>query len=415
MRRDPFELPPPACHGVLCSPPVVRVVKAGAIDAFLIEAWRDLGERALEPNAYLTPMFVMPTLAAAAADNPVSLVLVEHADGMLIGLGIFTSVQLLPLCKLHSLRAYRSRHSYLTGLLIDRTHAAMAVDALFDFASRPGSAWHGIRFDWLCADNALGRLILETAGRRNIPWLESERMRRAVALPDGGDLAALLRRIPPGTMKDLRRRQRRLAESGRGDWRIHCGKDVTDEVVERFLALEHMGWKGDRGSSLRADPRQEELFKAIIAGFRSEDGVFFVELMFNDEVIASSCNLLYCQRAFAFKIGWNPEYARFSPGMLNELCLLERAGEVLGHLEFLESGAAEGAYIDKLWRDRQELVSGVFATTPMGRLIFTLAGWRRRFRQAWQELSQHPGTLLGGRGPSGAIWVRRQRAGEGRV
>ena len=35
-----------------------------AVDDGLIAAWRQLSERALEPNAYLTPMFVLPISAA---------------------------------------------------------------------------------------------------------------------------------------------------------------------------------------------------------------------------------------------------------------------------------------------------------------------------------------------------------------
>jgi hypothetical protein len=252
----------------------VRSIAPDSIDDDLITAWQRLGERALEPNAYLTPMFILPALAHMCSPMPVSLLLIEGAGGELIGIGVFDTRPLLPICRLQALVGFRSKHSFLTGLLVDAEQAAAAVDAFFDFVSRPGTPWHGVRFDWLTADNPFGVLMIDSARRHNIWWSESERMRRAVLLPKGEDAADLISRIPSRRLKELRRCARRLNESGKLDWHIHHGKQVHDAVVERFLSLEHMGWKGDAGSSVRANPDHEQFFTAMIAGFRQNGGLF---------------------------------------------------------------------------------------------------------------------------------------------
>ena len=365
----------------------VRSIGPESIDAQLIAAWQHLGERALAPNAYLTPMFVLPALAHMGSTGPVEILLIEGASGELIGIGVFDTRPLLPLTRLQSLVGFRSKHSYLTGLLVDGEQAVAAVDAFFEFVSRPGTCWHGVRFDWLSAECPFGALLIERARRRNIWWSESERMRRAVLLPKHNDGATLVERIPPRRLKELRRCARRLSDNGRLDWHIHHGENVHDAVIERFLSLEHMGWKGESGSSVRANPEHEQFFTAMIAGFRANGGLFFTELLHDGKVIASSCNLISGNSAFAFKIGWDPDYARYSPGMLNELYLLEQAGELFGHLDLIDSGALEGSFIDRLWFDKRDILSGVFATTRLGKLLFGLAAARRRIRQLGARLS----------------------------
>jgi len=380
MRPDPPETAMPGCLSPPRAAASVRVVAPAELDPGVIAAWRELSTHALEPNAYLTPMFVLPALAHLGSALPVRIFLIESECNELIGVGVFNIKRLLPLFGGQFLVGYRSRHSFLSGLLVDLEQAELAVDAFFAFVSRPATCWHGVRFDWLNTDNRLGHLLLESARRHNIWWSESERMRRAVLLPKGEDARALINRIPGYRLKELRRCLRRLGEKGKLDWHIHSGAALTEAVVERFLALEHMGWKGEAGTSVRANPAHEQFFTAMIAGFRETGGVFFTELLHDGRVIASTCNLLSGNSAFAFKIGWDPAYARFSPGMLNELYLLERANEIFGHLDLIDSGSVEGSFIDKLWFDKRELLSGVFATTRTGKLCFALAAARRRLR-----------------------------------
>jgi CelD/BcsL family acetyltransferase involved in cellulose biosynthesis len=119
----------------------------------------------------------------------------------------------------------------------------------------------------------------------------------------------------------------------------------------------------------------------MIAGFRAAGGVFFTELLLDGQVIASTCNLISGNSAFAFKLGWDPAYAKYAPGLLNELFLLQNVQAKFSHLDFFDSGAVEGSFIDALWCDKRVLVSGVFATSLIGKLIFTSAALRRHLRR----------------------------------
>jgi hypothetical protein len=114
---------------------------------------------------------------------PVTILLIEASSGELIGIGVFNTKPLLPFSSLQSLVGFRSKHSYLTDLLVDGEHAVAAVAAFFDFVGRTDTRWHGVRFDWLSAEHLSSALMIESARKRNIWWSESERMRRAVLLP----------------------------------------------------------------------------------------------------------------------------------------------------------------------------------------------------------------------------------------
>ncbi|HLO62084.1 MAG TPA: GNAT family N-acetyltransferase [Azonexus sp.] len=382
MHRDPCDFATTEKHSPARTGEVTaRDISPADLDSRLIDAWRRLAERALVPNAYLTPMFVLPALAHIAPPAPVTIILLETRRDELVGLGVFQTRRLLPLFPWQALVGFRSKHTYLSGLLIDGDYALAAVDAFFAFVSRPGTAWHGVRFDWLSTGDALDRLLQDAAHRRRLWWSESARMQRAVLLPRKQHAAELVGRIPKPVLKNLQRCMRRLDESGATDWRICYGSEVTDDVIERFIALEHMGWKGKAGTSVRANPAHESFFRDMIAGFRDTGGVFFTEFLHTGRVIASTCNLVSGNTAFAFKIGWDPACARYSPGMLNELRMMERADDAVGGFDLIDSGSVEGGFIDKLWLDKRELVSGVFATTGTGTLLLALAGLRRRIRQ----------------------------------
>jgi hypothetical protein len=73
----------------------VRLLRADELGAADIDAWLDLEARALEPNGYLSPHFVLPALRHLDGDKTVLAVLVEapatgpSARMRLLGLGLF--------------------------------------------------------------------------------------------------------------------------------------------------------------------------------------------------------------------------------------------------------------------------------------------------------------------------------------
>jgi len=371
----------------------VRSIRPQDIDAGTEAAWSALAQRSLEPNVYLAPEFILPALRYLDPALPVRILLIEHSRGggrVLTGAGIFEPRSPTIRFPLKHWRAYRSCHSYLTGLLVDRDHIQPTIRSFLEHMRRREAGCQGIQFTWCSSGSLLNAMVEAGSGGHRACWHEQSRSQRAVLVPAQSGEVYLDAHLSASRKKELRRCWRRLGEQGEVTWRIFSGPDVRDEHIDHFLDLEHRGWKGEAGTSLRSKPAHEAFFREMIRRFRESSGVFFTELRSGATVVASTCNLISGNTGFAFKIGWHPDYARMSPGMLNELELVRAAPEACVHLSFIDSGADEGSFIDRLWMQRRDLVNGLLSVAPAGsavagsidRLRRAVRWWRRDSRAA---------------------------------
>ena len=353
----------------------VRQVQFDELDQGTIKSWESLEERALESNAFLSPRFVIPAMRHLGGPEELGqtiFVFVEKTNGGvvdLVGAGVFVQSSGKRSFPLPHLRAFRSQHSYLSGMLVDRDEAEGTLRSFFQFFCNKNATWHGVEFEYRPADGFQAELITGVAEEFGSLWGEQERTHRAVFAPlEGGD-TYIQSQFSSGRIKDLRRMRRRLEEQGDVRWMALFGTEVDDKSVERFLEVEHMGWKGEEGTSLRSQPSHEAFFREMVDGFREGERFFFTEMYLNGVVIASTSNLISGGTGFAFKIGWNPSYAKMAPGLLNEVEFIRHAPTLCGGLSYIDSGALEGSFIDQLWVGRRVLASGIFGTTPLGKTV----------------------------------------------
>ena len=159
-----------------------------------------------------------------------------------------------------------------------------------------------------------------------------------------------------------------MQERGQVAWRLLGADGMPDSAVESLLRLEHLGWKGSGGSSLRSQPAQEAFFREVVARFAAERRVQFSEITLDGAAIASACNFISGRMAFAFKIGWDPQLRCCSPGWLNEVEYLRSAGTHLAGIELVDSGASEDSYINELWLDRRTIATLTVPLSFTGRL-----------------------------------------------
>lgn len=364
----------------------VRLIPFRELDPKTIEAWGALEERALEKNAYLSPRFVLP--AYRHLGNPkliraTVLMLVEKSgfgSSDAVGVGVFVRCLGTKKFPLPHLNAFGCPHSYLSGLLLDREEARSAVPAVFRFLGGKGARWHGVAFSNLSAEGPQFELFGSLAEEYGLTWREVQRKRRAIFVPAEGGEPYLYGNVHAHEIKEYRRLMRRLEDRGAVHWRTVLGTDVQDGNVERFLELEDMGWKGENGTSLRSNPSHEAFFREMITRFRDVGHVFFTELVVGNVIIASTANLISGDAGFAFKVGWDPAFSKMAPGLLNELESVRHGCAGCGRLSYIDSGAEEGSFIEKLWVRRRLLASGLLAITPIGRTVLSTVDYLRKFR-----------------------------------
>ena len=343
----------------------VLLPKAQLSDHFLGQ-WCFLMHRAESPNGYLSPQFVLPALEHLDKDKEILFFAVYDEDdslGSLVGLGIFEFQKASLARPFGLLRTYLSEHSYLSGILADKRHLSDVAAAMCEtLLQGPCSdRWSAIEFPQCRAGTSDFLSLLAAAREAGIGVLSRGIESRAVLLPGTATSDRISSHIGPRRLKEFRRIRRRLAEIGSSTWRlVEAGPELSG-AIERFIELENNGWRGKAGSSLMSSARSLSFFRQMAASFAESNSIFIAELLVDNRVVASTFNFLAGDLGFAFKIGWDPAFAKFGIGMLNELAMLEAAPTRLAHLSNVDSGADSGSFIEALWPDRDEVGTFVFS------------------------------------------------------
>jgi CelD/BcsL family acetyltransferase involved in cellulose biosynthesis len=313
------------------------------LDADARGRWAALAERAVAPNPYFHPDFVLPA-AAAFGDDRVRIAVAGDWEGA------------IPV----RVRA-RWRGMPLTGTL------AWLHDQCF------------LGTPLLARAEALGGLIAAMTGAGRFAELD------LVDLPDappgsirfGGYTRAAVVRRPEPTYLDwlsgkhlrgLRRKGRQLAADLGGELEL-VDRAGSREAVERFLDLEDAGWKRERGTSLRRVPGGAEFLHAVCAGFAERGALELLFLEAGSRTAAARLNLRAGDEIFCFKIAFDEELRRHSPGVQMELLMLDRFHADPTAMRMDSCADPRSELWNRLWPDRKQL-GGLLV--PRSRLLAPL-------------------------------------------
>lgn len=345
-------------------PITLRTSELDDLDGDSLAAWDALARQLpTGANPFATPQFVLPAARWLTPGHPPLVILIERvgAGGKeLIGLGCFTRERPVWRVPVPHLRSYHTLHTFRSGMLCAPGESANVAHALLDHVGGRNPRVHAIEFHNLPAACPIFSTLRDRAQEAGGDWFERHRFQRPVLDLDAG--ISPLAGFPDSTLKDLRRCGRRLAERGEVGFRIRHGGDA----VRDHLRLEHAGWKGSNGTSLLSTVEQAGFFRELSERFEKTGAIVFAETLCDGKVIASSSNLLLGDTLNAFKIGWDPEFAKSSPGRLNEMSLLERAPALWPQLRRFDSLSREKSYLADLLPHRETLVSGALAISRLG-------------------------------------------------
>lgn len=352
----------------------LRWCRVEDIDDATQVAWSWLGRRAPEPNPFATPEFVLPAARWLTPEQPPWIALIErnnHDTRELLGVGCFTLQRPDLFVPVPHLRSYQTLHTFRSGLLCAAGESHVVAEALLRFLDTHDRRWHAIAFQNLHADcpvlQALQEQPIQTAAR----WFEQRRFQRPCLRVEAG--MEYDNRLRASERKDLHRRQRRLEERGNIHFRVLQGNAADAASAQTHLALEHAGWKGNAGTSMLSSPAQTSFFIEMMKRFRETGSAVFAETLCDDEVIASTSNLLLGDTLNGFKIGWHPGYAAMSPGRLNELHLFRQIPALWPGVTVFDSQSQEDSYLADLLPDRQAMITGTLAVTNLGNLTMRAA------------------------------------------
>jgi len=367
----------------------VRPVTADSIVERDVAAWSALEDRALEPNAYLSPYFVLPAIRRLAPRTSPAIVFVERSAAgrtELLAVGVFVEAAPNVHTPVRRLATHWSKYAPLGGLLLHRDHAVQAFGALLDYVKQTAPDCKLIELAPVWNDGPMTGADGIIARCCGVEPVAVDTVPRAILVLSKCQ-SYLESRLLSQRIRDLGRRMRRLRERGEVSWHCHWRNGVPAAAIESLLALEHMGWKGTAHSSLRSHPADEAFFREMIAGFASERRAVLTELTLDGTPIACSSNLLSGKTGFAFKIGWHPDFRTFSPGWINELEFMQRAPAEFPGCDYFDSGARPDSFINELWPDRRALSTLLVPTQLSGRVAIAALTPLRRLKRRLTRIS----------------------------
>ncbi len=366
----------------------VRWSAAGDIDERLCHAWTRLGMQTAHPNLYAMPQFVLPAARWLTPGTSVRVAVVERRSAgstELLGVGCFTRHRPTLFAPFPHLRCYRTPHTFQDGMLCVEGAEDDVAQALLDAMPGGMRGPGAIAFRNVAADDPLFNALCGRAADAGHGWYQLRALPRPVLHCRPEDPPA--RQIPRRVTRDIERKRRRLEATGKLSFRLFQHADATDDVVARHLDIEHMGWKGKAGSSMRCSAAETAFFHDMCGRLRAIGSAVFCETLLDDRVIASASTFRTAGILNAFKTGYDPEFAVNSPGKANVLSLIEAIPEMSPDIHMFDSNSREDSFIGAMLPDRRHMLAGFL---PLGRLARRALEAARLLRPLAYRLDSDP-------------------------
>jgi hypothetical protein len=309
---------------------------------------------------------MLPAIDAFARGEAIRYVLLyaDQADAAPLLCGLFplervASYRGMPF---RHVRLWQHKHCFLGTPLVRAAHARACLQTFLDWLETDSDGAPAIRWGTVSADGPFWRVLAETlveSGRRSfVPY----RFERAVMRPRAGSDAFLVEALSRKGAKELQRLERRLADAGKLEYGELQDAAEAEQWIADFMELEVRGWKGRNASALGSTDAGRLFFTRATRAAARRGRLMMLGLRLAGRWIALKCNFLSGEGSFAFKIAYDEDYAKFSPGTLLELENVRRF-HARPELRWMDSCADPDHFmINRLWLDRRGLADLVTTT-----------------------------------------------------
>jgi len=341
----------------------------------ILPQWRALAGHALEPNIFYEPGFALP--AATLFGRNLGAVLIWAHDEKLVG---FFPARIERSIGFPVLTGWTHPYGPLGTPLVDRDAAPAVTAAWLDHVARDDALPGLAMLPLLPETGPFAHGLTAELARRGRALALIGRHRRALLEP-GDDRAGYVEHsVGAKKRKELRRQRHRLADMGTLKIDAATSAAGVVDALRDFLDLEARGWKGRAGTAAAQDQNVRAFIQNAIADLAADGKVRIDRLRIAGKAIAAAVTLRSGNRAWTWKIAYDEEFARASPGVQ----LMVEATEALlsdASIAAVDSCAtADHPMIDRLWRERLALSDRLIATRA-NPVVFALARdleWFRR-------------------------------------
>ena len=350
-----------------------------------IEAWADLGTRALESNVFLDPAFALPAARHVCGRKRPSFLLVWQGDA------IAPRKRLIALWPIAPPRQWGTTvetwvHDYCCSgaPLLDRADALAALDAIAAFLRELNSAAPMLSAARLRENGPTLAVLRRFATSKALPFKVVAHYDRAAIDMTRTRLGAPVF-ASPRKNKELRRQARRLQE--KGPIAMGVARDGAELIrqIEAFLILEAKGWKGRHGGAFLNQPEHVAFLKTMAHAMSRGSKCRIYWMSVADKLIASNIVLFGDTSAYFWKTAYDEDFASASPGVLLTMSMTEALMREPGLLAVDSCAVSGHPMIDHLWPDRVAVADVILSLRSDKVRAFEAVARRERWRRLLRE------------------------------
>jgi CelD/BcsL family acetyltransferase involved in cellulose biosynthesis len=330
----------------------------------IVDEWRDLATRALEPNVFYEPAFALPAARIFGRDAGALLVWSGTSPRKL--LGFFPS-------RIETRRygfrlavsvGWTNPYAPLGTPLVEREAAEPVVAAwlayLADDPELPGL----VLLPFLPTDGPFATALDAIVRRAQMPVADFNLYQRAQLVPDGDRLFYVERTVGQHRHKELRRYVRRLGDIGALLFTTATEPETVARAIEDFFKLETRGWKGKAGTAAALHDDIRNFIASAVNGLAAEGKVAINRIFIDGSAIAITIMLRSADTAWFWKIVYDEKFAQHSPGVVLAFAVTEDLVEDTTLVRTDSCATADHPMIDHVWRDRLTLCDRLIAVRP---------------------------------------------------
>ena len=335
-----------------------------------VPAWEDLAANAIEPNAFYEPWMMMPAIRAFGAGRRLQFALVlanepARHDGAPLLCGIFPLEQqnhyqgLSRKLPFKTLRLWKHKYCYLCTPLVREGYGQQVIAAFFDWLDAGSHDCSLMEFRFIAGDGLFNSLLIDYFERHAKLHYISMYFMRAMFRPTIDADTYLCAALSAKHRKMIRRQERQLSEIGRLEYDALTPDDDVAVWIEEFLRLEASGWKGRENSAIASDESDQSYFRSIAKEAFRRGRLSMLALRLDGRPIAFKCDFHAWRGLFTFRIAFDENYARNSPGMLLEIENVRRL-HARSQIEWVDScNDSTNFMFNRLWLERRTILDVV--------------------------------------------------------
>lgn len=323
--------------------------------------WNSFAARALEPNVFYGPQFMLA--AAPVFGASAGALLVRTALGKLVGL--FPARIERPRGGLSAMVVgWTHPFAPLGTPLIDRDEPEAVIAAWLGHLARDPSMPAQLLLPLMPDQGPFAKAldaVLAANGQHNAAFGAHQRALLAPGAERGGYLE---RALSAGKRKELRRQRRRLEDIAPVTFSTADGTHDIQAALKDFLVLEASGWKGMAGTAIASDPAVKDFVQNAVTALATDGQARIDRLFLNGTAVAATITLASGDTAWCGKIAYNEGLSRSSPGVQLVCDLTESL--LAGPMPLRVDSCATAGHpmIDHVWRERLTLSDRLIALRP---------------------------------------------------